>query len=362
MRPLIIPFFIPHAGCPHTCLFCDQHRISGVRGPLPTPQQITATVHQWLIRSPGRPAQVAFYGGSFTLLPQAVQAELLEAVQPLINEKRVSGIRLSTRPDALDNDTLFFLAGQRVRTIEIGVQSLDDEVLLRANRGHTAQQSIESIKRVAAAGFEVGVQLLPGLPGDTPLKALESLRGVIAAGAQFLRIYPALVLSGTGLADLHRDGRYCPPDLEEGVRLCAGLLHEARQAGCPVIRVGLQSDDGLVPGENILAGCWHPALGQLVRGELFYELVLQRLSPLFSSNNVVVYCSPRRLSEVQGHGQRNLLRWQQAGLCITSILCDSSLGDQQLRLESINQKITLSTITDLNKKEFFYAQAVDHLS
>ncbi len=355
MRPLIIPFFIPHAGCPHTCLFCDQRLISGNHAPLPPAEQITATVHEWLDRSPGRTAEVAFYGGSFTLLPRQTQEQLLGAVQPLLAEGAVQGIRLSTRPDALDADMLDFLAGYQVRTIEIGVQSLDEGVLHRSGRGHTGQQALEAIQRVATAGFQVGAQLLPGLPGDSPAKALDSLRGVVAAGAQFLRIYPAVVLSGTGLADLYRHGHYHPPDLEEGIRLCAALLREATTAGCPVVRIGLQADDGLVPGQTILAGCWHPALGQLVKGELFYDLVLQLASRLDDRAEMVLYCHPQRLSEVRGHGNRNLRRWHEGGLPLCAVRTDPLLEQQQIRIETVRQKLKDSLITIRNHKEYTYA-------
>ncbi len=355
MRPLIIPFFIPHAGCPHTCLFCDQHLISGEQAQLPTPEQIAATAQEWLARSPGRPAEVAFYGGSFTLLPRQTQEQLLGAVQPLLTEGAVQGIRLSTRPDALDAGVLDFLAGYQVQTIEVGVQSLDDEVLQRSGRGHTGRQATEAIQRAVAEGFRVGAQLLPGLPGDTADKALHTLRGVIAAGAHFVRIYPAVVLAGTGLADLYRQGRYCPPDLEGGVRLCAGLLREATTGGCPVVRIGLQADDGLVPGQTILAGCWHPALGQLVKGELFYDLVLRLASRLDDRAKMVLYCHPHRLSEVRGHGNRNLRRWHDGGLPLFEVRTDPLLEQQQIRIETIKQKLKDSLVTYSNYKEHTYA-------
>ena len=362
MRPLIIPFFIPHAGCDHTCLFCDQHLISGEQAALPTVERIAATVEEWLARSAGRSAEVAFYGGSFTLLPQMQQQQLLRAVQPFITTGSVSGIRISTRPDALDSATLVFLATHQVRTIEIGVQSLDDEVLLRSGRGHTGRQAIEAIQRATAHGFTTGAQLLPGLPGDSPVKAVNSLRGVMAAGVQFLRIYPAVVLAGTGLARLLQQGSYCPPGLDDGVRLCATLLCEAAKAGCPVIRIGLQADDGLVPGQTILAGCWHPALGQLVRGELFYALVLRLSEQLSSADPVIICCHPQRISEVRGHGNRNLQRWQRAGIAVSDLQTDPLLDQHHLRLESVKHHLSGSCLTITKHEEYqVYAQAVDHL-
>jgi histone acetyltransferase (RNA polymerase elongator complex component) len=335
MRPLIIPFFIPHAGCPHTCLFCDQHLISGEQAALPSAELIAATVEEWLARSPGRPAEVAFYGGSFTLLPQSRQQQMLQAVLPFLATGRVHGVRVSTRPDALDTATLDFLAAHQVRTIEIGVQSLNDEVLQRTGRGHSGQQALEAIQRVAGRDFAVGAQLLPGLPGDTKAKALDSLQGVLAAGAHFIRIYPAVVLAGTGLARLYQQGSYCPPDLEQGTQLCAALLREATRAGCPVIRIGLQADDGLVSGQTILAGCWHPALGHLVKDELFFELVLRLSEQLPAADPVLVHCHPQRVSEVRGHGNRNLQRWRQAGIAVSGVQPDPLLDQHHVRLEAL---------------------------
>lgn len=361
MRPLIIPFFIPHAGCPHTCLFCDQRLISGKPAQLPTTEQIAASIREWLARSPGRAAEVAFYGGSFTLLPQSQQRYLLSGVLPFSASGQVTGIRISTRPDALDDATLDFLAAHQVRTIEIGVQSLNDEVLQRSGRGHTSQQALEALQRVAADGFRVGAQLLPGLPGDTPAKALASVHGVITAGAQFLRIYPAVVLAGTGLAELYRHGGYRPPDLDQGVATCARLLYAALKADRPVIRIGLQADEGLAQRETILAGCWHPALGQLVKGELYYDLVLQLAERLSMPAAATLYCHPSRLSEVQGHGLRNLTRWQQHGLKV-AVQPDISTKLHHVRLQTIQFELTGSLITSLNYEENMHAQAVDHVS
>ena len=351
MRPLIIPFFIPHAGCPHTCLFCNQRLISGVEAPLPSASQITETVHQWLIRSPDRVTEVAFYGGSFTLLPRKQQEQLLDAVQPLIEQQMVKSIRISTRPDALDEAVLAFLADHKVATIEIGAQSLDDQVLLLSKRGHTAADILAAIQRAKAAGFQVGAQLLPGLPGDTQTKALASVKGVIAAGAEFVRIYPAVVLSGTALADQFNAGQYQPPDLEQGVKNCARMLHLCLQAGIPVIRIGLQAEEGLSVDGAILAGCWHPALGQLVKAQLYYDLVVTLAGQFVSTEGVQLACHPDRLSEVQGHARSNLIHWQQSGLSIRKVQTDASLQHDQVCLSNLQQKSRGSIITTCIYKE-----------
>lgn len=361
MRPLIIPIFIPHAGCPFDCSYCNQRLIAGQSGGLPEAGQIHETVRQWTTRSPGRSAEVAFYGGSFTMLPVEQQRRLLEAVQPLIQQQLVSSVRLSTRPDGLSDEILSFLAGYGVRTIEIGVQSLDDEVLELAGRGHSAADSLDALQRIMRAGFRTGAQLLPGLPGDTPEKALDSLQGVVRAGAQFVRIYPALALAGTGLAARYHAGQWQPWPLDVTIQLCARMLLFADQAGVPVIRLGLQSDDGLVEGETVLAGPWHPALGQLVRNELYFCLVCAMASRL-SGPIQRIACHPDRLSDVGGHGQRNLRRWRQQGIAIKTITADAALPDNAVRAETCNHQMTCSIVTDLNDKEIVDAQRISQLS
>ncbi len=352
MPPLIIPFFIPHSGCPHTCLFCNQRLISGVKQPYPTAEQVLKTVLEWVGRSRRRLVEVAFYGGSFTLLPESLQKYLLDSVQPLIARKIVAGVRISTRPDALNDKILKFLAVNNVKTIEIGVQSLDDEVLSLSGRGHTAVDSLEAIKRVREAGFLVGAQLLPGLPGDTSAKSVSGIKGVIQAGAQIIRIYPAVVLEGTLLAEQFKNGNYKPLTLDEGVKTCAIMLHLSLRAGIPVIRIGLQADDGLSADGAIIAGCWHPAFGELVKAQLFHDLVIKLASGLDDKNAVKLFCNPDRISQVEGHKRSNLMKWKNYGLNIPNLFPDSSLDKNEIRIENLKQKVKSSVVTSYLYEEY----------
>ncbi len=344
-KPLIIPFFIPHAGCPHTCLFCNQHLITQAEDTIPTAEQVRVTVQQWRERSPGRPAEVAFYGGSFTLLPRMLQAELLGAAAALKEQGEITGIRISTRPDALEAATLSFVKPYGVTTIEIGVQSLDDSVLQAVIRGHNAAVSLAAIKRVRRAGFSVGAQLLPGLPGDSETSAMASIAGVIAAGAQFVRLYPAVVLTGTALAEAFHQGVYCPPGLEQGVRIAARMFRFAAAAGVPTIRIGLQADEGLSAKGAILAGCWHPALGHLVKSRLFGDLVLYLAAQMDIDGPCLLSCHPARLSEVLGQGRKNLERWQAAGVMINAVQVNQGLTDDEVCLMDDHQSVTASYLT-----------------
>lgn len=354
MRPLIVPFFIPHAGCPHQCAYCNQRLTTRQTLSLPQAEQIQRTVLEWTRRSTGRPVEVAFFGGSFTLLPMKQRQQLLESVQPLLDQGLVNGIRISTRPDGLCDAILSFLAEYRVSTIEIGVQSLDNGVLKQSDRGHTATDSIAAIMRVARAGFHTGAQLLPGLPGDTPDKALASLSGVMAAGAGFVRIYPALVLAGTRLAGQYAAGDWQPPALDATIRLCARMLLMAQKAGIPVIRLGLQSDEGLVAGETVLAGPWHPAMGQLARGELYYALVSKLADQLGEPLEQIV-CHTARISDVIGHKRRNLSRWQQRGLPAKQVVAGPGLEPEEVMVQSRYKRMKGSIIANLNDKEILDA-------
>jgi histone acetyltransferase (RNA polymerase elongator complex component) len=333
MHPLIIPFFIPHAGCSHTCIFCNQRVLSGVGQTLPDPDQIRYTVEEWLQRSPGRPAEVAFFGGSFSLLALDVQRTLLGAVRIFLDKGSITGVRISTRPDALDYDILTFLQEQGVRTIEVGVQSLDDQVLQRSGRGHTARDAVEAIARVAAAGFSVGAQLLPGLPGDSLQLSLQSVHGAISAGAGFMRFYPVVVLADTPLAALFASGEYTPPNLEQGIRTCARMLHICLKAGIPVVRIGLQADASLQQEDVILAGCWHPALGQLVRSELFYDLICNLTAGCYTAEPVTLVAHPRSFSEVIGNRRHNLQRLQQRGVKVSHVVPDVTLAPDAVILK-----------------------------
>ena len=206
MKPVTVPFFISHQGCPHTCVFCDQRTISGASGVLPTAEQIRDRIELWRGTAGDRPLEVAFFGGTFTALPDELQTSLLAPLQPLLENGTLTSVRISTRPDYIDDGRVVWLSHMGVRTIELGVQSLDDAVLAASGRGHTALESLHAINCIKKLGLRVGAQLMPGLPGDTPLSSLASLEQVIAAGADFLRIYPTVVLYGTELARRYAAG------------------------------------------------------------------------------------------------------------------------------------------------------------
>ena len=291
----IYPTFLPHAGCPHRCLFCAQEKTTGASR-LPDPGEVT----RWLdaVLPEQGDGEAAFYGGTFTLLPPPQQDAYLAAAAPFAHAGRIRGIRVSTRPDALDEECLERLRAGGVTTIEIGCQSFDDAVLANAGRGHSAAQSLAAVLRCRTFGFAVGIQLLPGLPGDHAGLALDSLRTALASRPAFVRIYPAVVIAGTELAALWKHGRYTPWSLDEAIETCADMLVLCYQAGVPVARLGLQQEAQLETG--LLAGPYHPAFGQLVRSRLWRRLLTR--ADLSDSD---CYVNPADLSDLYGHRRAN---------------------------------------------------------
>ena len=346
MRKVTVPFFISHQGCSHTCVFCDQRAISGSSGALPTTEDILAKIGTWQHTAGERPLEVAFFGGSFTALPVAVQDQLLQPLQCLLASGEIESVRISTRPDGIDAATVKRLARQGVTTIELGVQSMDDGVLERSARGHCAADSDASIRCIRDGGLSVGVQLMPGLPGDTPAKSLHSLKRVIAAGADFLRFYPVIVLRGTGLARRFQTGDYVPLTVEAGVKLCKVLLHESMLAAVPVIRIGLQADAGL-NNTTVLGGCWHPSLGRLTRSELYFDLLCRLLSDIPAGLPCTILCHPSRISEVTGQGRINLKRLGER-VSSAQVKGDESLTKEELVVDCAGRCSRGNIVTDLH--------------
>lgn len=347
MRAVTVPFFISHQGCPHRCIFCDQRTISGARGDVPDRDEILATIDAWQkTATPRRPLEVAFFGGSFTALPHEVQEGLLAPLQPLLANGTVRTVRISTRPDCINTGQVQWLAGRGVGIIELGVQSMDELVLEAAGRGHDAASSEAAIRYIRNCGLTAGAQLMPGLPGDTPVTSLSSLQRVIAAGADFVRIYPVVVLQGTELARHYEAGLYRPLDLDRGVALCKVLLHTSLKAGVDVARIGLQAAEGL-NSDTVLAGCWHPALGQVVRSQLYFDLISRLVSDLPGDAPFTILCNSSRISDSVGQGRYNLKQLRQPEAQIT-VKADDSLLREEVRVVCQQQSLKGSIITDLH--------------
>jgi len=334
LRPVVVPFFIPHLGCPHRCVFCDQEKISGSRAVLPDTKAIQDKIEAFRASAPGRQLEVAFYGGSFTALPLDDQLQLLGAVQPHLAGGTVSSLRISTRPDAVDRAAASFLERMGVGTVELGVQSMNDEVLRLAGRGHGSRDSEQALTTLKEAGFRVGVQLMPGLPGDTLERSVASLKRVLQLEPSFLRIYPTVVVEGTELAELYRQGRYQPLLLDQAVAWCKELLKVARRAGVPVVRLGLQPTEELETPGVILSGPFHPAFGQLVESELCFDLMASLLEGTAPGSEVSFRGAPGRISDLVGQRRRNLERLvERFAVRISTFSEDEALGREVIALD-----------------------------
>ena len=328
----IYPVFVPHAGCPHRCLFCAQDRsTSQVEVP-----DTGAVIRQLDAMLPDHGnGEIAFYGGTFSLLPIRQQQLYLAVANQFIATGRASGIRISTRPDALDEACLGRLQAGGVQTIEIGCQSFSDIVLMQAGRGHGAAESIAAVRRCRAAGFKVGVQLMPGLPGGDVEEALSSLRQALDLKPAFLRIYPTVVIAGTALAELWNAGGYQPWSLDQAVELCADMMLLCRQNDIPVIRLGLQQDSALE--RNLLAGPFHPAFGQLVRSRIWRRALARAAT---CGHPLTVH--PDDLSDALGHRGENRV-WLMDVCPGFSLQVDAVVARGSLHFH--NQNLTLAELT-----------------
>lgn len=316
MMPLVIPVFIPHHGCPHTCLFCNQHCISGRMDTAPvTPAMVGEIVSAWLARSPGRiagGAQVAFYGGSFTGMERSRQQELLHAVAPFLSAGSVREIRLSTRPDYIDSSTVAFLRSHGVTIVELGAQSMDRPVLEASRRGHDAAQTAEAVRLLRSGGMQVGIQLMIGLPVETTRSCVRTARRVCGLRPDFVRIYPALVLRGSGLAVRFARGDYRPLSLAAAVVRAAWMKSYFDACGIKVVRMGLQAGPELE--ESIVAGPYHPAFGEMVNARLMLRRTRRILRGVREGSRVTLSISPKDRSAFRGIRSANITRLRDLGL------------------------------------------------
>ncbi len=309
-RVHILPVFVPHLGCPHACVFCDQRSISGAQRPADAQTVREAVEAAAALPLKGAERQLAFYGGSFTAIPLEQQLPLLEAAKEALDRGLIGSVRLSTRPDAIDAEVLARLRAYGVGTVELGAQSMDDGVLALSGRGHTAADVERAARLVKEAGFKLILQMMTGLPGDTDEKSLETARRLIALKPDGVRVYPTVIVRGTALHALWLAGRYREHTVEDAVRVCARLLPLFEEAGVPVIRLGLNPTEDLSGGEAV-AGAYHPALGELAKSRIFFEKAEALLEGVKPGSAVTLGVCPGQLSQAIGQHRKNVLRLEE---------------------------------------------------
>jgi len=314
MKHANIAFFVPMAGCPHRCSFCDQTPITG-GAKVPTPQEVDDTLAEAEKRLAGRAAdtEIAFFGGSFTMIPRPQMEALLSPASEYVRRGVFAGIRLSTRPDAIDDGILSLLRDYGVTSIELGAQSSDDAVLEKNRRGHSFADTVRAGEMIKRAGFSLGLQMMTGLYGATPETDTKTARDFIALSPETMRIYPALVLEHTELARLWREGVYSPQTLEEAVELVSGLLPMFEGAGIRVIKVGLHAERSLEGA--LLAGPYHPAFRELCESRILREKVDAMLlgEP---AGPYRLLCPGNMISKLAGQHRENIGHWSSLGYTV----------------------------------------------
>jgi len=304
----IIPIFVPHIGCPHDCVFCNQKKITGFSTDV-TDIEVHSKISEYLKTIPNSNSnlEVAFYGGSFTGIDTSIQEKLLKAAFSFKEQGYIDRIRLSTRPDYINKEILLLLKKYSVDVIELGVQSMDDLVLAKSYRGHSKEDVINAAKLIKSFGFKLGLQMMIGLPGDNKSKDLYTADSIIKLKPDFVRIYPTLVIKNTFLAKQYLTGEYKPLSLENAVDICTELLLLFNYYSINVIRIGLQPTDNITSNEDILAGPFHPSFRQLVESNI-YNLVLNMFFSEIkvNSNNITIIVNKKEISNLVGQNSKNI--------------------------------------------------------
>lgn len=325
-----ISFFVTHQGCTHRCSFCDQRSITGQTN-LPDADTVISTVSMAVKnhRYTGEEREIAFFGGSFTAIDREYMLSLLKAAYPFVEEDLVSGIRVSTRPDAINEEILCILKKYGVTAIELGAQSMDENVLIANRRGHSKEDVYSAASLIKKYGFSLGLQMMTGLFGATEESDRNTVEEFIKIAPDTVRIYPTVVLKHTELAVLVEKGNYIPFSLEETVRQCCDYYEAFEQKGIKVIRMGLHH----INEDDYVAGPWHPAFSQLCRS----EINLKRLLRCFEGKekgSYNLYVNNTRISDFVGQKKSNIEKLKEKGY-VLSVRGDADIKDGDFRLERI---------------------------
>ncbi len=313
-KQYIIPIFVPHLGCPNDCIFCNQKSISGQKTKI-TKEEAKKIIDDYLknIKNEEAQIEIAFYGGSFTAIEAKLQEELLEMAYQYIEEGKVESIRISTRPDCIDKETLKRLKKYKVKTIELGVQSANDYILKRSNRGHNFEDVKKASRMIRWNGFKLGHQIMVGLPESTRIDEINTAKALIKLKPKMVRIYPVLVVKNTKLEKEYQEGKYEPLPLVQAVEVCKELVRMFADKNIEIIRVGLQNTEEIADPENqqseVVAGPYHPAFRQLVESALWYDAIVGKIKKLnVKVKEVEVTVNPIDSNNVIGHKKENVMK------------------------------------------------------
>ncbi len=326
---MIIPIFVPHKGCPNDCAFCNQRTISGEEQ-APTIVQAKNIITEYLKTAKNTKNQIAFFGGSFTGIEISLQNEYLKLANEFINQGYVQSIRISTRPDYIDESTVKRLISYGVKNIELGAQSMDEEVLLYSNRGHSAECVEKASDIILKSGAILGLQMMTGLPKDSSEKCMRTAEKFRKLGAKETRIYPTVVLKGTMLEKMYNNGEYIPQTVEEAVEIGAKLKEFFDENSISVLRIGLPESERLK--ENYVAGAYHPALGELI----FSRVIRNKIESNIKNNTkyIEIKAKPNLISKIVGNKKCNINYFKEKGIEIKIIKDDAS----QISIKAISEQ------------------------
>lgn len=314
-KKMIIPIFVSHQGCPNDCVFCNQKRITGVKDVFDE-SQIRHHIESYLEGSNGdKRVEIAFFGGSFTGIHPLIQKKYLDLASEYITKYQLEGIRLSTRPDYISEEILRLLSQYPVKAIELGVQSLDQEVLETSKRNHTVEDVYRAVEYIKKTPIELGLQMMIGLPKDTLHKSIKTAQKIIAMKPHTTRIYPTVIMKDTELETMYYKGIYQPLSLDEGIAWTSQILPLFYEAGITVLRVGLQASEEVDLGKGIVAGPYHPAFRQLVEEKMLNEFVLK----IYEENGkkpLIIYANQKMYQSLIGHKRKYLNHIKEQGIPI----------------------------------------------
>ena len=305
MKKRIIPIFVPHRGCPHDCIFCNQKKITGVSTDV-TSEDVRNIIEEYLPTIDNDASvEVAFFGGSFTAIDEDIQNDLLKVAREYVDKGLIQDIRMSTRPDCISKDILNRLKEYKVSIIELGVQSMDKNVLIDSVRGHDTKEVIESAKLIKESGIKLGLQMMVGLPSDTEEKCINTARKFIELKPDCVRIYPTLVVKDTGLEVLLNKGEYKPFTLEQSIKIVKKLLALFYVNNINVIRVGLQATEDIQIGKAVVDGPHHPAFRELVESEMIKDYLIYIAKKYNTKKDITIKTNKKNISKIIGNKKSN---------------------------------------------------------
>ncbi|MDI6371838.1 radical SAM protein [Clostridioides difficile] len=349
MKKRIIPIFVPHKGCPHDCIFCNQKKITGVSTDV-TSKDARNIIEECLETiDKDADVEIAFFGGSFTAIDIDIQKSLLSVAKEYVEKGLVKDIRMSTRPDCIDEDILSMLKEYKTSIIELGVQSLDEKVLLDSIRGHQSEIVYKSSKMIKNSGIKLGLQMMIGLPADTEEKCIFTAKKFVELKPDCVRVYPTLVVKDTGLEKLMEQNKYNPFTLEESVNIVKKVLVLFYVNNINVIRVGLQATDDIQIGKAVLAGPYHPAFRELVEADMIKDYLEFVILQNKNIKQMLVKSNKKNISKIIGNKKTNV-KYMEEKFGVLLKTQESDLDINQLEIVLDGKSLISANMRDIHRK------------